>query len=439
MIEQPFVPLPPIQRHETSSSEESVVESDASETTTTHQHQPPVNAIRSRGYRAVDLPFKDEEPEDEIKEEIRSVRSGSPTQMDRPPSPTQLVADPPDHPPPMPLSMLMRPIDLTTDHSAYNPAEVTAVLRRCNNAPKAISSASGGGIKRVAGSLAVTRALGDAYLKTPRLSFFPYKRHAPYITARPEVNCRIITKGADRILILASDGVWERASGDDVLRWVRNYYNARIAGVKESTFHPLYDMDIGEAEDHPFGETRDRGDRRSRRKASSGSEGSSLVKTEGLEKDSALLAPPGEDDTSTTTTTPPTVSTGGTEDTSSHDDGATASATATASTTSSADETAKVGSKRKHSEGGSVSTRSSNESLALDMHGTRPSRRHNSRSYSPGIPTVSEVIVRKVLNKVRKTRNISSLRMLMSLPKGRARRSKHDDITASVVDLSVSS
>lgn len=439
MIEQPFVPLPPIQRHETSSSEESVVESDASETTTTHQHQPPVNAIRSRGYRAVDLPFKDEEPEDEIKEEIRSVRSGSPTQMDRPPSPTQLVADPPDHPPPMPLSMLMRPIDLTTDHSAYNPAEVTAVLRRCNNAPKAISSASGGGIKRVAGSLAVTRALGDAYLKTPRLSFFPYKRHAPYITARPEVNCRIITKGADRILILASDGVWERASGDDVLRWVRNYYNARIAGVKESTFHPLYDMDIGEAEDHPFGETRDRGERRSRRKASSGSEGSSLVKTEGLEKDSALLAPPGEDDTSTTTTTPPTVSTGGTEDTSSHDDGATASATATASTTSSADETAKVGSKRKHSEGGSVSTRSSNESLALDMHGTRPSRRHNSRSYSPGIPTVSEVIVRKVLNKVRKTRNISSLRMLMSLPKGRARRSKHDDITASVVDLSVSS
>ena len=436
MIEQPFVPLPPI-RHETSSSEESVVESDASETTTTHQHQPPVNAIRSRGYRAVDLPFKDEEPEDEIKEEIRSVRSGSPTQMDRPPSPTQLVADPPDHPPPMPLSMLMRPIDLTTDHSAYNPAEVTAVLRRCNNAPKAISSASGGGIKRVAGSLAVTRALGDAYLKTPRLSFFPYKRHAPYITARPEVNCRIITKGADRILILASDGVWERASGDDVLRWVRNYYNARIAGVEESTFHPLYDMDIGEAEDHPFGETRDRGERISRRKASSGSEGSSLVKTESMEKEPSLLASPGEDDTSTTTATPPTVSTGGTEDTNSHDDGATESATATASTTSSADETAKVGSKRKHSEGGSVSTRSSNESLALDMHGRRSSRRHNSRSYSPGIPTVSEVIVRKVLNKVRKTRNISSLRMLMSLPKGRARRSKHDDITASVVDLSV--
>ena len=50
--------------------------------------------------------------------------------------------------------------------------------------------------------------------------------------------------------------------------------------------------------------------------------------------------------------------------------------------------------------------------------------------------TVADVIVRRVLNKVRRARNISSLHALMSLPPGRARRSKHDDITASVVDLS---
>jgi len=37
------------------------------------------------------------------------------------------------------LSPLARPIDLTTDHSCYNPAEVAAVLRRSNKAPKAIS------------------------------------------------------------------------------------------------------------------------------------------------------------------------------------------------------------------------------------------------------------------------------------------------------------
>lgn len=110
------------------------------------------------------------------------------------------------------LPPVTRPIDLTTDHSAYNPAEVTAVLRRCNNAPRAISAGVGGGIKRVAGSLAVTRALGDAYLKTPLLSFLPYKSHAPYITARPEVNCRPLLKDGDKVLILATDGVWGRFS-----------------------------------------------------------------------------------------------------------------------------------------------------------------------------------------------------------------------------------
>lgn len=78
--------------------------------------------------------------------------------------------------PPLYLSPLVRPIDLTTDHSAYNPAEVAAVLRRCKNAPRAISANLGSTVKRVAGSLAVTRALGDAYLKTPLLSFTPFKR-----------------------------------------------------------------------------------------------------------------------------------------------------------------------------------------------------------------------------------------------------------------------
>jgi hypothetical protein len=34
---------------------------------------------------------------------------------------------------------------------------------------------SAGGVNRVAGSLMVTRALGDAYLKRPSLSFQPYK------------------------------------------------------------------------------------------------------------------------------------------------------------------------------------------------------------------------------------------------------------------------
>lgn len=131
--------------------------------------------------------------------------------------------------PPLQLAPITRPIDLTTDHSAYNPSEVSAVLRRCNNAPRAISTSVGGGIKRVAGSLAVTRALGDAYLKTPKLSFQPYAKWCPYITAQPEVNFRLLSKDGDRVLILATDGVWERCNGEDVLRWVRNHSTERIA------------------------------------------------------------------------------------------------------------------------------------------------------------------------------------------------------------------
>ena len=456
VIEQPFVPLPPLRRE--SSSEESGF------MTMAHNHRL----------------LETEDEEDEIKE-IRSVRSGSPTQMDRPPSPTQLVADP-VHPPPLPLSMLMRPIDLTTDHSAYNPAEVTAVLRRCNNAPKAISSASSGGIKRVAGSLAVTRALGDAYLKTPRLSFSPYKRHAPYITARPEVNCRVLTKGADRILTLASDGVWERASGDDILRWVRNYYNARIAGVKEQHLHGMYDsmcMDGDEQHDPYVVEAERSFSRRKQNRLKSNTEEEVLVTgstggksvevdssggnissegTTGEEKTEGLT-PPVDNTTPKKLPEDAVPATSFTVDEKVEDSDAATTLETTAATTNADESTAittKAGKKRKHSSANAAAAADDSASCrsesttgsprgsgrggggAVMSHSAHHHLRSSPRTHSQAIPTVSEVIVRKVLNKVRKTRNISSLRMLMSLPKGRARRSKHDDITATVVDLSVS-
>jgi serine/threonine protein phosphatase PrpC len=258
----------------------------------------------------------------------------------------------------------VRPIDLTTDHSAYNPAEVTAVLRRSNNAPRAISAGVGGGIKRVAGSLAVTRALGDAYLKTPLLSFLPYKRHAPYITARPEVNCRQLVKEGDKVLIMATDGVWERAGGEDALRWVRNFYEERVSEAERRNNRRLNQADktlnattMSTCEDHV--------DSIPSRNAQEGAE------RDLFEKNDVLEIP-------------------------------------------------LTNRKRDH-------------------RGRSPSppakRRKRSRQKSISY-NVADVIVRRVLNKVRRARNISSLQALMSLPQGRARRSKHDDITASVVDLS---
>jgi serine/threonine protein phosphatase PrpC len=260
-------------------------------------------------------------------------------------------------PPPIILPPVTRPIDLTTDHSAYNPAEVTAVIRRCNNAPRAISAGVGGGIKRVAGSLAVTRALGDAYLKTPQLSFFPYNRHAPYITARPEVNCRPIVKDGDKVLVLATDGVWERANGEDVLRWVRNFYSERIAEAERRKNRRSNQSDRC-SNDGSVGDKKD--DERNE------------VEIACRKRDMLPRSP-----------SPPT--------------------------------------KRRKLGGGRAPSRLVSTPTPFD------SQRNNS---------VANVIVRRVLNKVRRARNISSLHALMSLPPGRARRSKHDDITACVVDLS---
>ena len=265
-----------------------------------------------------------------------------------------------------------RPIDLTTDHSAYNPAEVTAVLRRCNNAPRAISAGVGGGIKRVAGSLAVTRALGDAYLKTPLLSFLPYKSHAPYITARPEVNCRPLVKSVDKVLVLATDGVWERASGEDVLRWVRNFYDERVAEAERRKHRRLnpaaYKASQSSDDDNDSG-----------CEAIYSKQQSVLQQQEGSERD--LFESKCDND-------PP-------------------------------------GRKR------DLESSPVGASGPMTKRRKRGARQNSRISYN-----VADVIARRVLNKVRRARNISSLQALMSLPQGRARRSTHDDITASVVDLS---
>eukprot|EP00531_Pseudo-nitzschia_arenysensis_P017310 CAMPEP_0116149268 /NCGR_PEP_ID=MMETSP0329-20121206/18835_1 /TAXON_ID=697910 /ORGANISM="Pseudo-nitzschia arenysensis, Strain B593" /LENGTH=1154 /DNA_ID=CAMNT_0003645527 /DNA_START=148 /DNA_END=3609 /DNA_ORIENTATION=- len=305
-----------------------------------------------------------------------------------------------EFPPAIILPPNTRPIDLTTDHSAYNPAEVTAVLRRCNNAPRAISAGLGGGIKRVAGSLAVTRALGDAYLKTPRLSFFPYKTHTPYITARPEVNCRPIVKGGDKVLMLATDGVWERAGGEDVLRWARTFYSERLAEAeRRKNLGRLNKMENQHLNRH-----------------SSSDEGDMTL-----------------DNTSNATATNNTVcdetsvdSRGDNRATETKKMGTTVADIAIATTAATAEAAASNTKKRDALSSPPGANAGKRRKLRSSTRRATPfgSRRNS---------TVADVIVRRVLNKVRRARNISSLHALMSLPPGRARRSKHDDITVCLV------
>ena len=216
---------------------------------------------------------------------------------------------------------------LTEDHTPYNQKEASLVRERCKYAPRAIATSSNGGIQRVAGSLSVTRALGDAYLKTPTLSFSPYKAHAPYISALPEVSARMLTP-SDRVLVLASDGVWERVNGDKIAQWAGDYLSK---------------------------------DRKE------------------FVKNTSIKSPP-----------PP----------------------------------------------------ASVERVRMRRMRMLPTRKSLSTAEQEHVnarilnmTSVSDMIVARVLNKVRRKNKMPSLSALMAVPKGHSRRIKHDDITTIVVDL----
>ena len=100
---------------------------------------------------------------------------------------------------------------LTIDHTPYDETEKHLVEERTFHYPRAIAKAANGGILRVGGSLSVTRALGDAYLKHKPLSFPPYQKHVPFLTAVPTVSNRVLDS-FDQFLVLGSDGVWERCT-----------------------------------------------------------------------------------------------------------------------------------------------------------------------------------------------------------------------------------
>lgn len=77
---------------------------------------------------------------------------------------------------------------------------------------------SGGraGPMRVAGSLAVTRALGDLYLKHKDYCQERLAAFVPYIVGSPDITTYTLT-GSELFLILGSDGVWEHIAPSDAV------------------------------------------------------------------------------------------------------------------------------------------------------------------------------------------------------------------------------
>ena len=242
---------------------------------------------------------------------------------------------------------------LTKDHTPYNNKEASLVRERCNYAPRAISSSTSGGIQRVAGSLSVTRALGDAYLKTPVLSFAPYKEHAPYISALPEVSSRILTDD-DRLLILGSDGLWEKADEKKVCEWMSTYFanknNKKLESQSAENLNKLYNL-------------------------------------QGSPRDS-------QSPVSVTTPSP-------------------------------SKKVERINSSGKRSNKRVLPTRKCHIALEEERVQER----------ILGKATVSDMLVYKILNRVRQKQRAPSVRSIMGVPRGHSRRNKHDDITVMVVDL----
>jgi len=68
----------------------------------------------------------------------------------------------------------------------------------------------------------VTRAFGDAYLKRAANSYAPYDKYTPYITVEPEIHYHELQE-SDLFMVIASDGLWEILSNEEVAEFVLAY------------------------------------------------------------------------------------------------------------------------------------------------------------------------------------------------------------------------
>ena len=127
-------------------------------------------------------------------------------------------------------------VGVTSDHAASNAMEALAVSQTTSDPRPIRKSENDKGVSdapmRVAGTLSVTRALGDCYLKYPLLSLSPYSQFVPYISSAPTVTYKMLHPN-DRYIILASDGLWNYVTARDVHMLFREC-QAGFAGTNSS-------------------------------------------------------------------------------------------------------------------------------------------------------------------------------------------------------------
>jgi len=118
---------------------------------------------------------------------------------------------------------VLKPVVLNSEHNTRNIAEVE-LLRKRTTDPLPIRGAPNDDTpgSRIGGMISVTRALGDGLLKKLHMTLPVYAKHLPYLTSEPEIT-KFQISSRDEFVILATDGLFEHVSFDDVLGWIQGY------------------------------------------------------------------------------------------------------------------------------------------------------------------------------------------------------------------------
>eukprot|EP01060_Flectonema_neradi_P003011 TRINITY_DN1188_c4_g1_i1.p1 TRINITY_DN1188_c4_g1~~TRINITY_DN1188_c4_g1_i1.p1 ORF type:complete len:520 (+),score=88.74 TRINITY_DN1188_c4_g1_i1:61-1620(+) len=129
-------------------------------------------------------------------------------------------------------------LPLSEDQDCKNEKEVTAVKNRSTD-PMPIRLGKDQMNMRVAGSLMVTRAVGDSYLKNQSHSFPPYVAHLPYITSAPIISEHSVQKDTDLSIVLGSDGLYNLLPNDEIANIVTRHYTAPAKELLNSSLEKV--------------------------------------------------------------------------------------------------------------------------------------------------------------------------------------------------------
>lgn len=144
---------------------------------------------------------------------------------------------------------------LSVDQTGSNPAEEARMRKLHPGEDKVIHNG------RVLGGLEPTRAFGDAVYKWSRdvadrlkRSFFartpsPRLLTPPYVTAEPEVTTTQVSPEKGDFLVLATDGLWEMLTNEEVVglvgKWLETHHAAEASSAQASQFDSLWSRLFG--------------------------------------------------------------------------------------------------------------------------------------------------------------------------------------------------